>query len=716
MKQLSFLCLFIGCSTSKLNGQTPFYLDSSKPTEIRTADLLSKLTLEEKVSLLGYRSAAVPRLNIPAYNWWNEALHGVARAGEATMFPQAIGMSASFNDELLHQVAEAISTEARAKYNLAVAKDRRVQYMGLTFWSPNINIFRDPRWGRGQETYGEDPYLTGKLGVAFVKGMQGNDPNHLKTAACAKHYAVHSGPERERHSFDAKVDNKDLRETYLPAFKKLVDAGVESVMGAYNRVNGEPATISKTLIGILRNEWGFKGHYLTDCWALQDIYKGHNVLPNSVTVAAAAIKAGVNLDCSDLIQDDLVKAFKQGLVTEKEIDNSLAVLLKAQFKLGFYDAAKSSPYSSYGADSVHNASHIALSRKMAAQSMVLLKNENNALPLDKKTIKKIYVTGGNSSSVEPLMGNYFGVSPSMVTFLEGIIGGVTPDVSVVYDMGVVLNDSTHFSPAYNASESEVTIAVLGLNPLLEGEDGDAFLTQNGADKVNLSLPASHIAYIKSLRTQTKKPIIAVLTGGSAMDVEAIKPYADAIIIAWYPGEQGGNALADIVFGDVSPAGRLPITFYNSITDLPAYNDYNMAGKTYRYFKGKAQYPFGYGLSYTSFKYGWNTKPSKSYTTSAGILNLSVTIENTGGMNGDEVAQVYVKYPSAERMPVKELKGFKRVTIEKGSKKEVKFEIPFQELMKWDLKANKFKLYKGEYQLFVGGSSEDERIISSFLIK
>lgn len=697
-------------------GQTPFYLDESKPTEVRAADLISRLTLEEKVSLLGYRSAAIPRLKIPAYNWWNEALHGVARAGKATMFPQAIGMSASFNDELLHQVAEAISTEARAKYNLAIANNRRVQYMGLTFWSPNINIFRDPRWGRGQETYGEDPFLTGKLGVAFVTGMQGTNPNHLKTAACAKHYAVHSGPERERHSFDARVDKKDLRETYLPAFKMLVDAGVESVMGAYNRVNGEPATISKTLIGILRNEWGFKGHYLTDCWALEDIYKSHKFLPNSVEVAAAAIKAGVNLDCSGLIQTDLVTAVNMGLVTEKEIDNSLGVLLKTQFKLGFYDAAINSPYSKYGADSVHNEAHVALSRKMATQTMVLLKNENNALPLNIKTIKKIYVTGGNSSSIEPLMGNYYGMSPNMVTFLEGIVGAVTPDVSVVYDLGVVLNDSTHFSPADNAGSSEVTIAVLGLNPLLEGEEGDAFLSSNGADKVNLSLPASHIAFLKGLRSQTKKPIVAVLTGGSAMDVEAIKPYADAIIIAWYPGEEGGNALADIVFGKVSPAGRLPITFYNSIKELPAYNNYNMAGKTYRYFKGKAQYPFGFGLSYTSFKYTWNTKPLKSYSASVSSLKLSVNIENTGSMDADEVAQVYIKYPSAERMPLKELKGFRRITITKGTKKEIQFDIPFQELMKWDLKANKFKLYKGEYQLFVGGSSVDERIISSFMIK
>jgi beta-glucosidase len=716
-KKLLFLLFFIMLSavTVRTFAQKEAFRNSSLPIDARVKDLVSRLTLEEKISLLGYRSKAVSRLGIPAYNWWNEALHGVARAGEATVFPQAIGMAATFNDDLLQQTASAISTEARAKYNLAIAKDRHLQYMGLTFWSPNINIFRDPRWGRGQETYGEDPYLTGRMGASFVKGMQGDDPDHLKTAACAKHFAVHSGPEATRHSFNAIVDEKDLRETYLPAFHTLVNAGVEAIMGAYNRINGEPANISKTLLSILRNEWGFKGHHVTDCWALEDIWNGHKVLPNSVEVAAAAIKAGVNMDCSNLLQDDLMKAVQQNLVTEKEIDASLSTLVRTQFKLGFFNDSSSSPYALYGADSVRSSYHVELARRMAAQSMVLLKNDKNILPLHLSNTSSIYVTGCNSSTIDVLLANYHGMSSDMITFAEGIVKAAGPGIHVEYDLGNDFVDSTHFSGIGNANESDVTVAVLGLTPMMEGEEGDAFLSRNGADRTNLKLPAGHVTFLKALRKGSRKPIVAVITGGSAVDIDEIAPYADAIIMAWYPGEQGGNALADIIFGKVSPSGRLPVTFYKSVNDLPDYSDYNMKGRTYRYFTGTVEYPFGFGLSYTSFNYEWKQTPNSIYSKKDTII-FSVNVKNIGAMDGDEVVQAYIQYPNVERMPVKELKQFKRVTVKKDNEGEVRLAIPVSDLQKWDLNEHGWKLYKGKYNLIIGGNSADQKLVKSFSIK
>jgi beta-glucosidase len=424
---------------------TTLFRNPQQPIDARVNDLLHQLTLPEKISLLGYRSKEVQRLGIPAYNWWNEALHGVARAGVATVFPQAIGMAATFNDGLLHQAANVISTEARAKYNLSIAQGRRLQYMGLTFWSPNINIFRDPRWGRGQETYGEDPFLTAQMGTAFVKGLQGNDNKYLKTSACAKHFAVHSGPEEGRHTFNAVVDEKDLRETYLYAFKALVDAGVESVMCGYNRLNDQPCCTGNILLqNILRNEWKFKGHVVTDCGALDDIFMRHKVMPSGVEVAAAAIKAGVNLDCSSILQKDVMKAIEQKLLTEKEVDSALAGILRTQFKLGFYDAATASPFNNYGADSVTNAWHAKLARTMAQQSMVLLKNDNQLLPLDKKKYPAIMVLGSNSASMDALLGNYHGVSNRAVSFLEGITNAVDAGTRVEYDLGCDYTDTVHF--------------------------------------------------------------------------------------------------------------------------------------------------------------------------------------------------------------------------------------------------------------------------------
>jgi beta-glucosidase len=686
------------------------FRDSKATMERRVHDLLNQLSLEEKISLLGYRSRSVPRLGIPAYNWWNEALHGVARAGEATVFPQAIAMAATFNDHLVWQIADAISTEARAKYNLATALDRRLQYMGLTFWSPNINIFRDPRWGRGQETYGEDPFLTASIGTAFVKGMQGNHPVYLKTAACAKHFAVHSGPEADRHSFNAIVDEKDLRETYLYAFKRLVDAGVESVMCAYNRLNGDPCCTNNVLLEqILREEWQFKGHIVTDCWALEDIWARHKVMKNSVEVAAAALKAGINLDCSNMLQDDLLKAYQQKLVTRSDIDTALAAILRTQFRLGFYDQKKSVPFSKLGAESVHSKKHVDLARKAAQQSMVLLKNENNLLPLKSSAFKSIMVLGPNAAAIDPLVANYHGMSGNMVTFAEGITKAAGPATAVQYDQGSDNADTTHFGGIWAAGESDLTIAVIGLTPVYEGEEGDAFLAANGGDKLSLSLPAPHIKLLKELRKKNK-PVVAVVTAGSAVDIAAIEPYADAIILAWYPGEQGGTALADILFGKVSPSGRLPVTFYKSLKDLPAYDNYASAGRTYRHFNGPVQYPFGYGLSYASFGYSWKKTPAIVH--SGDSIRFSVAVKNTGSMDADEVLQVYVEYPSVERMPLKELKYFKRLQVMKGREKSITVTIPVSELLKWSLQNHQWKLYPGDYRILIGSSSQDIRLTSS----
>jgi beta-glucosidase len=712
--------LFFACLTasSALCAQNqPVYLNERLPIDARLKSLLSELTLAEKANLLGYNSKAIPRLNIPAYNWWNEGLHGVARAGQATVFPQAIGMAATFNPDLLKQVATVISTEARAKYNLAMQQDRHLMYMGLTFWSPNINIFRDPRWGRGQETYGEDPFLTSRMGAAYVNGMQGNDPQHLKVSATAKHFVAHSGPEATRDEFNALADEKDLRETYLYSFKYLVDHGVESVMTAYNRVNGEPNSTSKKLLNqILMKEWGFKGHVVTDCGALDDVYLRHKVLPNAVQTAAAAIKAGINLDCSSILQKDVEEAVKQKLLTEKEVDAALAKVLKTEFKLGFFDDKSSSPYYSYGADSVANDAHTALARKVAAQSMVLLKNANNLLPLKPNTYSSITVLGTNASSLDVMAGSYHGVNSHVVDFVEGITGAVGLTTRVEYDLGSNYTDTTHFGGIWAAGNSDLTVAVIGLSPVLEGEAGDAFLSPTGGDKPNLDLPAGNIAFIKALRKgNPKKPVIAVITGGSDIDLSSIEPYVDAIIMAWYPGQQGGNALADVLMGKVSPSGHLPLTFYKSVKDLPDYNSYSMKNRTYRYFNGAVQYPFGFGLSYTTFNYAWKNQPKASYAATDNI-DITVQVSNTGSMDADEVVQAYIKYPNAERMPLKELKSFKRLNIAKGQTGEATMSIPVKELMKWDLANHRWKLYPGQYQVVIGNDSQTEKLSGSFIIK
>ncbi len=692
------------------------YLNSTIPAETRADDLLKQLSLQEKALLLGYRSQAVDRLKIPAYNWWNEGLHGVARAGEATVFPQAIAMAASFNPDLVKQVGDVVSTEARAKHNAAVARGDRGMYVGLTYWSPNINIFRDPRWGRGQETYGEDPFLTSQIGMAYVNGLQGTTPGKFKVAATAKHFVAHSGPEATRDYFDAKVNEKDLHETYLYAFNKLVNGGVASVMTAYNSVNGVPNSVNNTLLrDLVINQWGFKGYIVTDCGALDDVFNTHKYVKTGTEAAAAAIKAGINLDCSSVLQSDVVKAVEQKLITEKDVDNALRPLLLTQLKLGFFDDPKTSPHYTYGDDSIHNAQHIALARKAAQQSMVLLKNDNNTLPLKDGGFNSIMVVGPNAGSLDALVGSYHGINSQMITFVEGISGAVSKGTRIEYDLGAGETDTTHFGGIWGAGNADVTVAVIGLTPVTEGEAGDAFLSASGGDKKTLSLPASHIAFMKALRKGVKKPIIAVITSGSAVDVATVAQYADAVILAWYPGEQGGNALADIIMGKVSPSGRLPLTFYNSINDLPPFDSYAMAGRTYRYFTGAVQYPFGYGLSYTNFAYEWQQQPAKRYRAKDSI-NVVVNVKNTGTMDGDEVVQAYIKYPDEGNMPVKELKAFKRVSVKQGEQQTASLSIPVSELQKWDEKKHNWKLYKGQYQLFVGTNSGAARLEATFVVR
>ena len=718
MFTLKFLYTFIVAFLilpSAFSQNQPLYRQANAPLDTRVNALLKALTLAEKISLLGNNSPAIDRLNIPNYNWWNEGLHGVARAGEATIFPQAIGMAAAFNDDLLKEVATAVSTEARAKYNMSVKMNRHLWYMGLSFWSPNINIFRDPRWGRGQETYGEDPFLTSKMGTAYVTGLQGTNPRYLKTSACAKHYAVHSGPEASRHSFNAIVGEKDLRETYLYSFKKLIEAGVESVMCAYNRVNGEPCCAGPNLLqNILRTELGFKGHIVTDCGALDDILTGHKIVNTREELAAAAVKAGVNLECGGVLQSEVMNAITKGLINETDVNNALAGTLRTQMKLGFYDDNKLNPYSKYGAESVHNKYHVALSRRMSQQSLVLLKNDG-ILPLQKDKYPAILVTGANAASVEAMVGNYHGLSGDIVTVAEGIAKMAGPATAVQYDQGCDNYDTTRFGGIWASQNSDLTIAVIGLTPLVEGEEGDAFLSPSGGDKANLDLPRPHVLLIKKLREASKKPLIVVVTAGSNVDIAAIEPYADAIILAWYPGEQGGNALADIIFGKVSPSGRLPVTFYKLLSDLPDYSNYSMKGRTYRYFNGAVQYPFGFGLSYSSFQYDWAKKPKAQYS-SADKIDISVAIKNTGSMQAAEVVQAYIEYPDLEGMPLKELKAFKKVSIQKGKFTTVSLSIPISELQKWDEATNSWKLYKGNYSISLGKNSVDNFLKQSFTIQ
>lgn len=689
------------------NPEFPFY-NASLSMEERIADLIGRLTLEEKAAQMTHNTPAIERLGIPPYSYWNEALHGVGRSGIATVFPQAIALGATFDPDLAYRVSSAISDEARAMHNAAKAKGYHKQYGGLTFWTPNVNIFRDPRWGRGQETYGEDPFLTGKIGAAFVKGLQGDNPNYLKTAACAKHYAVHSGPEKLRHEFNAEASPKDLWETYLPAFKELIDADVEAVMCAYNSTNGAPCCANEYLISdVLRGQWNFDGHVLSDCWAIVDFYaqeNGHGVVPTVEEAAALAVKSGVNLNCGDSYPA-LPAAVKQGLITEEEIDKQLAILLRTRFKLGLFDPAGNNPYDEISIDVVDSKEHRDLAKEVAQKSMVLLKN-NGVLPL-KKDLSKYFITGPNAANVDILLGNYYGVNPKMVTILEGVAAAIDPASQLQYRLGAFL-DRQPINPmdwaTGNAGNSDVTIAVLGISSLLEGEEGESLASPTFGDRLDYNLPQNQIDFLHKLRDAAEdRPIVAVVTGGSPMNLAKVQELADAVLLAWYPGEEGGTAVADIIFGDVSPSGRLPITFPKSLDQLPPYEDYSMEGRTYKYMDESPLYPFGFGLSYTTFAYS-DVSLSASSIAEGENLEVRVTVKNTGKVASDEVVQFYLQdVETSVAAPNYELSGAKRIHLAPGASEEVTLTLN-SDMLKLVNEAGERVLESGTFNVLVGGVS------------
>jgi len=663
-------------------------------------ELVAKMTLDEMASQLTYRAAAIPRLGVPAYNWWNEALHGVARAGTATVFPQAIGMAATFDDALQQTIADTISTEARAKYNMQSALGDRDIYKGLTMWSPNINIFRDPRWGRGQETYGEDPYLTARLGVAFVKGLQG-DGDTLKVAACAKHFAVHSGPEAIRHSFDAVARPKDMWETYLPAFEALVkEADVESVMGAYNRVNGEPACGSKVLLkDILRDTWGFKGHIVSDCWAIRDFHENHKVTDTATQSAALAIKYGCDLNCG-IVYLQMLAALQEGLVTEEQVTIACERLMTTRYMLGIL-GDEGSEYDTISYDACDTDANDALAQTVAEKSMVLLSNDG-ILPLDIDALESVGVIGPNANSIACLEGNYMGTSSRYVTYLEGIRKACGGKARVFYSQGshlykkgtsdLALPDDRLAEAVAVAKRCDVTVLCLGLDATLEGEEGDTGNEYSSGDKNDLALPKCQQNLLDAV-LKTGKPVVLVLSSGSALATKS----GNALLQAWYPGQAGGTALANLLFGSVSPSGRLPVTFYKGVDDLPEFTDYSMQNRTYRYFEGEPLYPFGYGLSYTKFKY-----TDASYQSGA----LTVTVQNTGAMDADEVVQVYLKdFDSPFAVKNHSLCAFKRVSIAAGQTQTVTLPIDAKAFHAIGDDGKPTSLGK-RFSLFVGGSQPD----------
>ena len=847
------VCLLNSSRTTGGQVSSPPHKDPSLPIEKRVDDLVSRMTLEEKVSQMMNAAPAIPRLDVPAYDWWNESLHGVARAGAATVFPQAIGLAATWDTDLMHRVADVISTEARAKYHDAIRNGDRGRYKGLTFWSPNINIFRDPRWGRGQETYGEDPYLTARMGVEFVKGLQGDDPKYLKVISTPKHYAVHSGPEADRHRFDAAADQRDLFETYLPAFEACVrEGGAYSVMCAYNRYMGEPCCAHNTLLRkILRDDWTFPGYVVSDCGAVYDIYKFHKVADGPAAASAAAVKLGTDLECGNDYRS-LIEAVKQRLVKEQDIDVSLKRLFTARFKLGMFDPPEMVPYARIPIEENDSAEHRRLALQAARESIVLLKNQNGLLPL-RKTLKKIAVIGPTADDLPVLLGNYNGTPSSFVTPLKGIekklpaqgraayeqgcnlaeegpiirlvpstalsasgalglkaeyfanrnlegapvatridqtvdsnwinlrvpglgdsnfsirwAGKLTATVSGRHSLAVTGDDgyrlwingsrvidhwSTHGSEtrrativlesgrAYDikleyfqatgganvrfewgvpedapgkavrlARESDVVVFVGGISPQLEGEEMNVTVEGfRGGDRTSLDLPRVQEELLKAV-CATGKPVVLVLTSGSALGVNWANEHVAAIVQLWYPGEEGGTAIADVLFGDYNPAGRLPVTFYKSVAQLPPFEDYRMASRTYRYFAGEPLFPFGYGLSYTRFAYGKLEVPEQ--VKAGDNVGVKVAVTNTGKSAGDEVVQVYVKHVGASApVAIRSLQGFKRVHLKPGQTESVSFTLAPRQLSLIDNQARRI-VEPGSFEVQVGGGQAGTRVSSS----
>lgn len=845
MKRTTLLFVFIFGLLIQVSAQYEFpFQNPDLPIDERVEDVVSRLSVEEKISQLLYEAPAVERLGIPKYNWWNECLHGVARAGYATVFPQSISIAASWDKPLMNRVASVISDEARAKHHEFVRQGERGIYQGLTFWSPNINIFRDPRWGRGHETYGEDPYLTGQMGKEFVLGLQGGDSDYLKVVATAKHYAVHSGPEPIRHEFNAEVSERDLRETYLPAFRTLVvDGGVYSVMGAYNRFRGEPACASPQLFDILRKEWGFEGYVVSDCWAISDFFQFHKIVPDAASAAAMAVTEGCDLNCG-VSYKALDEALEKGLVTEEAIDIAVKRLFKTRIKLGMFDPVERVEYAQIPFEVNDNPAHDLLAREAARSSIVLLKNEN-LLPLSKE-LNTIAVIGPNADDVQSLWGNYNGVPSHPVTVLQGIRNKLEPQTKVLYAQGSDLaegvpamesipsiylqtkdgeqgllgeyfaNSEFEGQPLYTqvddrvdfawdigtpdprlesgqfsirwsgyvtapkdgryyfsdwgkpymkitvngtevtggnhehhaalnpvslnlkageqyeivaeyrnyygdatarlmwttpkgdmvkeavaiAEKSDVVVLALGLNERLEGEEmkvkTDGF---EGGDRTHLNLPTTQVELMKAVMA-TGKPVVLVLINGSALSVNWAAQNIPAILTAGYPGQQGGNAVADVLFGDYNPAGRLPVTYYQSVEQLPSFENYDMEGRTYRYFKGQPLFPFGYGLSYSSFSYSNLEVPAKVGMNEP--VKISVEVTNTGDRDGDEVVQLYLTDEKASTpRPIRQLEGFERIHLKKGETKMVSFTVEPRQLSLINKKDQRV-VEPGWFSVSVGG--------------
>ena len=692
--------------------------DSVKISEYkkRAEELVKQMTLEEKVFQMLHSAPAIERLGVKAYNWWNEGLHGVARAGIATMFPQAIGMAAAFDEEMMEEVGDAISTEGRAKFNMQQEFDDTDIYKGLTFWAPNVNIFRDPRWGRGHETYGEDPYLTSRLGVRFVEGLQGHDENYLKAAACAKHFAVHSGPEDIRHSFDARVSGKDLYETYLPAFQALVkEAKVETVMGAYNRTNGEPCCGSKRLLkDILRDTWGFDGHVVSDCWAIKDFHENHKVTAGPVDSVALAVQNGCDLNCGNIFVY-LLEAVKQRKVTEEQLNTAVIRLFTTRMKLGLFEDQNKVPFSEIPYETVDSEQMRELNLSVAKKCLVLLKNENHLLPLNKSEIKTIGVIGPNANNRRALEGNYEGTASRYITVLEGIQDYLGDEVRVMSSVGCHLyKDRVGGLGAANdrlaevkgvCKASDVIIACMGLDSGLEGEEGDEGNEYASGDKPHLNLPGLQEEVLKAIY-ESGKPVVLVLLSGSALAINWAQEHIPAIVQGWYPGAMGGRAIAEMLFGECIPEGRLPITFYRSTEELPEFTDYAMKDRTYRYMKQEALYPFGYGLSYTNFAFSGLACNSDKITPEG--LEVSVMVKNTGKFAGRETVQVYVK-AVGEDTPNAQLKAFTKIALQPGQEKRITLQLPAEAFALYD-EQGKRSVAKGSYTVYVGGSQPDRRSI------
>lgn len=691
MYKYIMLALSLWASLQNMAAQESYpFRDIKHPIEERVNDLVSRLTLQEKVQMMKHQSPAIERLGVPAYNWWNEALHGVARTSEkVTVFPQAIALAATFDTDALQKSAEMISSEGRALFNEDLRAGKTGgPYRGLTYWTPNVNIFRDPRWGRGQETYGEDPYLTAQMGAAMVRGLEGTDPNYLKAVACAKHYAVHSGPEGNRHVFNVSVSAYDLWDTYLPAFRELVvKAKVHGVMCAYNRLENQPCCGNNELLHyILRNQWGFQGYVTSDCWAINDFTHHHKTHANDTEAVSDAVLKGTDLECGNLYQL-LEQGVQQGLISERDVDVSLKRLLTIPFKIGLFDPADANPYGKIGREVIECDAHKQQAYEMARKSMVLLLNKQHILPLDKHKLKRIALIGPNANNEQTLLANYFGTPSEIITPLESLQKRLGDAVEIDYMQGVdhlrKLSDAPSFQEvAQMAQKADVIIFVSGINANYEGEAGDAgadgYAGFASGDRTSMQLPAVQLELLQALE-KTGRPIILVNMSGSVMSFAWESQHVDAILQAWYGGQAAGDAITDVLLGEYNPAGRMPLTTYMNDADLPSFEDYSMQNRTYRYFRGQVRYPFGYGLSYTTFAY--ESCQANSIVQTGKRITFTARIKNIGDRDGEEVVQLYLSHTgdNIQPKPICALKGFRRIFLKKGESQEVRFTLTPEEL-------------------------------------